>query len=467
MDKPVLLIDPPRTSINKGNIWKVVKRNLPSLGLAYIASFLEKHGHFVTIADMKTEMLGIDGLLERVREGNYKLIGITATTVQINSALTIAMHIKESFPEASIVMGGPHPNVMLEEVLSDPYVDYVCRGEGEITMLELAENKRPESILGLSYKKDDRIVSNPPRPVIKDLDSIPFPAYHLLPMTKYVPSPGNYKRLPAASMITSRGCPGKCTFCNTDIFGRSIRYRSAENIAKEILSLIENYRIKEISFYDDTFTINKKNVENFCAILIENDIDITWSCMSRIDCVSPYLLKQMQKAGCHSICYGIESADETILANINKKIYLKQVPEVIKWTRQANIDVRASFMLGNPGETEESLKKTIDYAISLKPDIFVFNLATPFPGTEMFNWAKGNGYLKTTDWDDYDLGQLVMNLPSVSSDLIMKYYKLAYRKSYLRLAYLIKRIAKIRSYDSFKLHFGLFEDMIRSNIFNR
>ena len=463
----VLLIDPPRTVIGKGNVWKVVKRNLPSLGLAYIAAFLERHGHNVSIIDIKVEELSIDSLLDRIGHGDYSLVGITATTVQINSALIIARHIKEVFPGLKIVMGGPHPNVMLEEVLSNKYVDYVVRGEGELAMLELAGGKSPESISGLSYKRNGNLAHNPARPVIGNLDTLSFPAYHLLPMDRYAPSPGNYKRLPAASMITSRGCPGKCTFCNTDIFGRSIRFRSAENIAEEITSLVKDYKIKEISFYDDTFTVSRGNVEKLCSIIKRDKIDITWSCMSRTDFVNPSLLKLMHGAGCHSICYGIESADEQILSNINKKIPLGRVPDVIKWTREANIDVRVSFMLGNPGETEETLKKTIQYAISLKPDIFIFNLTTPFPGTEMFNWARGNGYLRTLNWDDYDLGQLVMNLPTVSPEVIMKYYKLAYRKSYLRPGYIIRRLAKIRSYDSLKLHFSLFKEMIKSNIFNK
>jgi len=463
----ILLIDPPRTIIDKGNIWKTLKRNLPSLGLLYIASFLEKHGHKVSIVDMNIEEISIGSLLNNIKENLYGIVGITSTTVQINQALLISENIKKTFPNIKIVMGGPHPNVMLEEVLSKEAIDYVVRGEGELTMLELVENKSLTSIKGLSYKKNSNFNHNETRPVIKDLDSLPFPARHLLPMEEYSPTPGNYKRLPAFSMITSRGCPGKCTFCNTDIFGKSIRFRSARNIADEISYLIDKYRIKEISFYDDTFTVNKKNVEDLCDIIIGNKIDITWSCMSRVDCVNPSLLKLMKKAGCHSICYGIESSNETILSNIKKKIELKRIPDVIKWTREAGIEVKTSFMLGNPGETEETLTKTIKYAISLKPDIFIYNITTPFPGTEMFKWAKDKGYLATLNWDDYDLGRSVMDLPTVDLKTIEKYYKLAYRKSYLRLGYFMQRLRKINSIRSFTLHCNLFKDMALNNIFNR
>jgi magnesium-protoporphyrin IX monomethyl ester (oxidative) cyclase len=189
--------------------------------------------------------------------------------------------------------------------------------------------------------------------------------------------------------------------------------------------------------------------------------------MSRADFVNPDTLGLMNKAGCHSICYGIESSDEKILANINKKISLSRIPEAIKWTKKAKIDVRVSFMLGNPGETEETLKKTIRYAVSLRPDIFIFNLTTPFPGTEMFHWAKENGYLKTLNWDDYDLGKMVMELPTVSSETVERFYKIAYKKAYLRPGYFIYRLKKIRSFTSLIMHIRSLKDMVLTNMFNQ
>jgi len=460
----VLLIDPPRTPISDGNIWKTLKRNLPSLGLFYIASLLEDNGHSPKIVDLNIEVFNRDGFVRMVKEEGFELIGITATTVQINSALFIAKTIKDAFPDKKIVMGGPHPNVMLEDVLAEDVVDYVVRGEGEFTMLELAGEKDLPDIQGLSYKSGRKIISNPRRPPIKDLDKLPFPARHLVSMYKYGPTPGNYKRLPAFSMITSRGCPGKCTFCNTDIFGKSIRFRSARNIADEIIHLIDEYRIKEISFYDDTFTISRANIEELSRIIMSERIDITWSCMSRIDCVNLQLLKLMKQAGCHSICYGIESSDEKILSNIKKRIKLSHVPEVIRWTKQAGIDVRISLMLGSPGETEKTLKNNIRYAVSLKPDLFIYNITTPFPGTEMFKWAKDKGYLKTLDWDDYDLGKVVMNLPDLRPETVEKYYRLAYRRSYIRPSYVFQRLKKIDSYESFVMHFKIFKEMLLGGV---
>lgn len=460
----ILLIDPPRGVISKGTLWRTVKRRLPALGLAYIAAYLEKNGYAVCIIDMNVEKIDFTRLKEIISSKKCQFLGITATTVQINSALHIAQEIKKTFPELKIVMGGPHPSVMPDEILGNEYIDYVVRGEGELTVLELVRGDDPQNILGLSFKRNGSLVHNHPRPFIEDLDKMPFPARHLLPMDKYSPTPGNYLRLPAASMITSRGCPGRCTFCNTDMFGKTIRFRTAKNIAEEITSLIRDYKIKEVSFYDDTFSVNKKNIQELCDIILKDKIDITWSCMSRIDCMDPNLLKQMKKAGCHSICYGIESADRQILENINKRISLDRVQEVLNWTKEAKIQVRVSFMFGNPGETQNTMEESIRYAISLEPDIFIFNITTPFPGTAMFNWAKNNNYLKVFNWDDYDLGKVVMKLPTVDPEVIKKYYKLAYQSCYFRLGYFRQRLGKIRSFSALMMHIRIFKDMVLSSI---
>lgn len=456
----ILFIDPPRISIKKGNIWKTVNRSLPSLGLAYIAAYLEKQGLEAKILDLRVEEYSIDQVLKKIKLINPEYIGFTATTPQINTALSIAAQIKKHFTNIKIIFGGPHPNIFPDVILDNNFVDMVVRGEGEFTIHEIVRGECHENILGLSYKHNKNIIHNDSRPPIQDLDTLPFPARHLIPVEKYRPSSGNYIRLPFASIITSRGCPGKCTFCHTGIHGKKIRYRSAENIANEIKTLINQYKIKEVSFYDDTFTAYKKNVQELCKILIHEKIDITWSCMSRVDYADFETLKLMKKAGCHQIGYGIESGDETILENIKKRISFDSIRDAVKWTKNAKIDVRAMFMFGNPGETRESIENTINFGISLDPDIYVFNIATPLPGTEMFYWADKNGYLVTKDWDKYDLGQTLMNLPTVSTDVINRYYKKAYRRSYLRLSYIIKQLPKLNSYEAIKMRLNILQNMV-------
>lgn len=463
----VLLINPPRSAIKEGNIWKTINRNLPSLGLAYIAAYLEKKGIKVLICDIDAEGVDFNKLYKKLKDYGVRYVGITATTVQINSALYIARKIKEFNSAIKIVFGGPHPHILTEETLCLSETDFVIRGEGEETFWELVRGDTLENIRGFSYKENSRLVHNPSRPGIADLDSLPFPARHLLPMEKYRPSAGRYQRLPATSMIVSRGCPGKCTFCYTDVLGHVIRFRSPKNILAEIEFLIERYNIKEISFYDDTFTARRSMVMELCEMLLSKDIDLSWSCLSRVDCVDKELLRSMRRAGCHMVSYGVESADEYILKNINKRISLEKVKDAVRMTRESGITVQTSFMIGNPGETEKTIKKTLDFVLKLDPHIFVYNITTPFPGTEMFNWAKEKGYLTTYNWDDYDLGHIVMKIPTISPELIRSYYRYAYRKFYCRPAYIIRYIRKINSLDTLKTNIKVFFTMLKSIIFKR
>ena len=302
---------------------------------------------------------------------------------------------------------------------------------------------------------------NRQRAFIDDLDSLPYPAYHLLPIKHYRPSTGNYKRLPGMSIISSRGCPGRCTFCNTDACGKKVRFRSAENIIGEIELLQKKYGVREISFYDDTFTAFKANVLKFCRLIRDKKIDITFSCMSRVDMVDFETLKAMREAGCHQIGYGIESASPQIMAAIKKPITLERVKSAVDDTRRAKIDVRGMFMFGNPGETKETMEQTLRLAKELRCDIAVFNIATPYPGTEMFSWAKEKGYLMHEDWGRYDLSHCVMRLPTVAVEEIETFYRKAYRAFYMRLGYIVRRIFKMRTLDDWRVNISFFFTMLK------
>jgi len=449
--KKILLINPPWVIGEDKNLWKQVASCWPSLGLAYIAAVLEKAGHLVKYLDCSAEELTVkktQKALAAYRE-EFDFIGLTATTPLINNALAIAQAAKEIFPQAKIVLGGVHPSVMPDEVLAQPVVDFVVIDEGEETMLELVSGKNPAEILGLGYKQNSQTIKNQLRPLIKDLDAIPPPAYQLLPMKKYYPAVGSYKRLPAMILFATRGCPGRCTFCHRAFRG-VVRKRSAKNIINEIKILQRDYGIKEVAFYDDTFTLFKDVVREFCETIIREKINITWSCFTRVDYVNEELLKLMKQAGCHLILFGVESADEQILKNIKKNISLKQVEAVVKLARQLGIETRASFMFGNQGETEETIKQTIDFAIKLDPDEVQFNIATAYPGTELFNWAKTRGYIKTLNWNDYSMSNVVLELPGLNKEKMQYYYKLAHRKFYLRPKIILRRFLNIRTWDQLK-----------------
>ena len=219
---------------------------------------------------------------------------------------------------------------------------------------------------------------------------------------------------------------------------------SVKYLIEEIKMLRSKFGIKQIMFYDDTFTTYRKKVAEFCEEVIRERIDISWVCFSRVDTIDMETLKLMKKAGCHQIMYGIESGSEEILKNINKRIDRQKATEAVRMTKKAGIECRAAFMLGNPGETEETMEKTISFAVELDPDIALFNISTPFPGTKMFEWAKANGYLASEDWMKYDLSHMLMRLPTVSAEKIEEYYKKAYSVFYNRPSYMIKRALRIR-----------------------
>jgi radical SAM superfamily enzyme YgiQ (UPF0313 family) len=364
-------------------------------------------------------------------------------------------------PDTSVTAGGIHATILPEDFLKYDFIDNCIRGEGEIPFFELISGKDKKDILSLSFKENGNIIHNSQGPVLDNLDSLPLPAYDLLPMSKYKPSLGSYKLLPAIGMVTSRGCPGKCTFCYGQYFGKKIRYHSAERIYAEIMHLKDIYGIREISFYDDTFTAVKPNLVKFCNMLINRDAKLSWSCFSRTDLVNKDLLKLMKTAGCHQICYGVESGDENILKNIQKDVSLETAKEAIKLTKAAGIEARATFMIGNPEETVQTLEKTFKFAVEIDPDIALFNITTPFPGTEMFKWASNNGYIKTYNWADYDLSKPVMEVPGIGAEEIARYYKLFNRRFYLRPWYLIRRAFKMGSFERIKSGFMAFLTIIR------
>ncbi len=448
----ILLINPPWATKN-GNVWLGVKGTSPPLGLLYLAAYVEDRGRHVHVMDANAECLGLEDIARFVSLHHPAWVGLTAVTAQISTAHRIARIVKGASDQSKVVVGGVHATALPDEVLVDPNIDYVIRGEGEESFFALLDKRPLESIGGLSYRHDNKLASiahNAIGEPVQDLDSLPPPAYHLIKFDLYKPAVGAYRRLPAINMTMTRGCPGKCIFCNSA--ETALRTRSAEHIVDEIQKLQSTYGVREVSFYDDTFTVYRQNVARMCSLIIERNIDLTWSCFARTDCVSPRLLGLMKRAGCHQILFGIESADPEILATIRKPINIEQTRKAVKMVQEAGIAVRAAFMFGNPGETVASMRRTIDFAKDLAPDIAVFNITTPYPGTQLFTWARRNGYLRTFDWSEYDLANTVMELPTVSVEEINRMYKVAYREFFLRPGYLLRRLARIGSLEDIRMN---------------
>lgn len=436
----ICLINPP-WFINKTNIWSIIHGTMPPIGLLYMASYVEKKGFEVDIIDFQVDFHDWPEIEKRLFLTDYDFFGITTITSTVSNAYRIAGIIKRAHPLATVIMGGVHATALPDEALSRSSVDYVIRGEGEEPLSQLLQGNSRETIRGLSYKSNGQIVHVGANSVTEQIDLLPFPAYHKIDIRRYKPAISSYRRLPAISMITTRGCPGKCTFCNSANI--KLRTRSAENILAEISMLVTKFGIREISFYDDTFTVYRNNVEHLCDLLVSHKIDVTWCCFARVDSVTESLLAKMKRAGCHQIMYGIETADERVLKNINKRINKERNENVIAMTKKAGITVRCTFMFGSPGEDMQTIDKTIDYSIHLNPDIVLYNITTPYPGTQMFTWAKDNGYLSTENWDEYDLSKPVMRLPGLSEQAIKKKYRQAFRRFYLNGKFITGRIKKL------------------------
>ena len=434
-----VFINPPR-KIAANNIWRIINPENPPLGIALLSAIWDGQGHTSQIIDAAALQLKIPEIISMINPAT-DFVGITATTPEISRAIIIAKKVREAFPDIKIIMGGAHPTVFHKELVRDKICDIVIRNEGEIPIIELAGGTTYNLIPNLTWRtSDNEVVVNPDAETYVDLNNLPFPAYHKLPMRLYHSALGAAKNEPSIGRVTSRGCPGKCTFCFSKMFGSHIRFTSPANIIKHIEYLQNNYSIREISFYDDTFTANKKNVAELCQLIFSKKIKLSWSCFSRVDSVTPELLLLMKKAGCHQIMYGFESIDEKILKNINKGINSAQFQKVIDWTKAAKINIRGAFMLGNPGETVDSMERTIAFATRSGIQFAVFNITTPYPGTALYQDFLRKNLLLHQKWDLYNLDQPILKLDTVSTRNTREYYYKAYRVFYLRAGFILRHI---------------------------
>lgn len=447
--------------------------NLPPLGIAYIAAFLRKAGFSVAIIDGAASDLSEGDILKKIGILKPKVIGFSAITPVFHRAVKLAKRIKQEFPDTFTLIGGHHASILPIEVMQEnPYFDLLVYGEGELTVCQILEKYREgnfdtdaflsnfktlNKIDGVAFREENNIVVTQPRQHIENLDELPYPAWDLLPMDGYIPLPNQYLRKPVVHMVALRGCPYQCSFCsNNSVFGMKIRALSPQRLIETIQYAKEKFRAKEISFWDDSMTTNKRWMLELCQLLVEKKMDVTWTCYSRVDTVNKEILLWMKKAGCWNIFYGFETGNQGLLDTIGKNITLEQIRQVNQWTKEAGIEVRASFMLALPKETPQMAEKTIEFAISLEPDYAQFSITTPFPKTKLFEDAKRFGTL-SGDFSKYNLWEPIF-IPYGYKDRkeIEKMERKAVRKFYFRLKYIFGRIRKIRSFnDLFRYIKGL------------
>ncbi|MGC9517052.1 MAG: B12-binding domain-containing radical SAM protein [Methanomicrobiales archaeon] len=430
----VLLINPPYVNSK----YKFIGLVAPPLGIAYIAAVLEKNGIDVKIIDAAALEMDWETLKKEINEYSPEVIAITALTPTINKALKTAKIAKKTCSNSKIIMGGYHPTFTYSELLKKDYIDIVVLGEGECTMLDLVRTLENDGNLkevrGIACKD----FVTPPRDIIEDIDSLPFPARHLLPMDEYKVL--NIK-LPTGTLISGRGCPFNCSFCaSSAMHGRKIRLRSAKNIVDEIEHLISDYAAEMIAFMDDTFTLKPERVIEICDEIKKRNLHFFWGCTARVDTVNKELLDKMREAGCITIFYGVESADQQILDGMNKKISVENTKNAFKLTKEADMRTIASVAIGMPGDTRENIEKTIDFVKELDASYAIFSLATPYPGTAFYNEAREKNLIKVDDWSKYTLLSPVLETVDCSLEELKKLQKKAFRKFYLRPGYILRQL---------------------------
>lgn len=449
----VLLIQPPlssgelfaRSSMASASI-------LPPLGLAYVAAYLRERGHECRIVDGLAEPISLPALCDIARP--YDVVGITVLSTYAVRVIELIRALKVGRVPAPVVVGGPHVTAMPESLL-DQGADYAVVGEGEATMCELVESlaagRKPRDVKGLVFRDGDKYLATERRPRLDPLDQAPMPARDLLPMAGYRSSVARSSRQPSHSMLTSRGCPGTCSFCSKMTFGTKTRYFSVDRIVEEFFLLRDKYGARDVSVWDDNFVSNPDVIFAACEQLRRRDFHTTWSVEARVDGVSREILAALKGAGCDYIAYGIESGSQRILDYVNKRVRKEQIRETIAITKEVGIPIRGYFMMGMPTETPQEMEETIRFAMELDVDVASFTLFVPLPGTVEYKRAQRSGQFDP----EYYLHRIVPEINFLDEPLyvpegmtaaqLLTIHRKAYNRYYFRPRTLLRKLLSLRS----------------------
>ena len=433
-------------------------RTTPHLGLAYLAAVSEERGDEVLLFDADVED---EPLTEAVKRFEPDIVGITANTPQVKSAWRTAAAVK-SIKDIPTVLGGPHVSVLPAESVSRPEVDVVVRGEGEtvwVKLCEIVERTKAsdpsftgrdlldpqtallDGLLGISYvTSTDEERHNPDHPPIADLDTLPFPAYHYFKMERYTnlqPATDAVDGSKSFSVMTSRGCPYRCTFCSQSIMPIKWRARSPENVLAEWQHLVHNLGAQEIGVLDDSANIQVDRLEKMADLFIEHNVNhVPWIFVNgiRANLATEPLLKKLKQAGLKRLAFGVESGDPDVLLSIDKKIDHDTIRQGFRNAKKVGLETMGFFIIGLPGDNEESMEKTIKFACEVDPLIANFSMMTPYPGTKVYEIAKRQGKLLLEDWEDYVFfdGRARYELGEMTAEIVERKWKEAYRRFYLR-----------------------------------
>lgn len=418
---------------------------IPPLGLLQLASDISMHGHIAFLNDLNVSPLDYNALIE------CDAVGITAVTPNINEAVELSKEIQEQYPRKTIIVGGPHATILPEETLEAGSFDMALVGEADVTLpmlLDTLEGELPiDDVPNLYCKSGDYIWHTELQNKPVDMSTLPMPDCSLLDISKYRPHVPHGRKKPWLPMITSRGCPYSCTFCSKPVFGSKYRALTAGNVVNQLSVLKDKHGVKEVAFYDDVFTMDFHRAYDICEGIRRANLDIDWSCETRVNLVGAGILKDLRGAGCFLIAYGIESGSQNVLSSLNKGISLEQIEEAIAHTREVGIQTVGYFMLGNPSETEEDIDQTINFAIKLKLDYAQFAITVPLPGSKLYEQYIAGGN-EPPDWSSFsymNMGQATTPMFStngLSAETITHLLAEANRRFYLRPGYMWQRAVR-------------------------
>ena len=418
--------------------------------LSYAVALAREAGVETSFLDGVCDELGIEDYADEVNRLAPDFVAMECSTPSIDHDLATVRRIKGLRSQTFVALMGSHATYFHRQLLEEhPEVDAIIRGEFEITIRETAlalKNGTPLSeVAGLTFRESSSIRVTPDRPFDFDLDSWPYPARDIVPIERY--QTAQYQGTNGTFMLSSRGCPYRCTFClwPGTMVGRDFRARRPEAVVDEMEHLVKRYGVDDIYFDDDTMTIDRDRLLEICRLIQERDLKVHWIAMGRVDTVDEELMSAMRKAGCDNIYLGVESGSQEILKRLKKGTQLSQVEKAFRAARKAGIKTQAFFMLGGPGETKETLKETIDFAIRLDPDNAQFAAAVPYPGTEMYEESIRKGYLKAQTWEDYAARDIVLETETLSRLDLEKARLEAYRRFYLRPKFILRTLGRLTS----------------------
>lgn len=391
------------------------------MGLLYLGGVLEHNDYEVRVLDLLVSRFSKDKIRVELEGYQPDVVGVTAVTMNYHGASDILKYCKSVNPDIITVIGGPHVTFAAVETLVEaPWIDIVVRGEGEQTMLDIVGGKKLDHIDGIAFRSDG-VQLTPDRALLEDLDGLPQPARHLFPLSRY------HALASHASLITGRGCPFNCVFCvGSKMGGRRARFRDPKLVVDEIEQCLAN-GFRSVNFEDDLFTLNHRHVHAICDEIMSRGLKFQWSIFARVDTVNPEILRKLKRAGCDWLSYGVESGNQQILDKVKKKITLDKVRESVNMAHDAGVKVLASFILGLPGETKETILESMEFAQELGVH-YGFHVLAPFPGTDVRENAEEFGIeILTSDWSKYDANRPVTRTAGASpqdiTDALHKYYK--------------------------------------------